>query len=149
MIRSVMQSPVGAVTVFSDGEAIVGIRFGNLGGDEPDAVISEAIRQLGEYFDGKRKSFELPLKPCGTPFQESVWRALRDIPYGETRAYGDIAKSVGNEKACRAVGMANNKNPIAIVIPCHRVIGADGSLTGYAAGTDIKKFLLELENNNK
>ena len=149
MIRSVMQSPVGALTVCSDGGAIIGIRFGNLGDDEPDAVISEAIRQLGEYFDGKRKSFELPLKPCGTPFQKSVWRALSDIPYGETRAYGDIAKSVGNEKACRAVGMANNKNPIAIVIPCHRVIGADGSLTGYAAGTDIKKFLLELENNNK
>lgn len=149
MIRSVMQSPVGAVTVFSDGEAITEIRFGDFGGDEPDAVITQAIKQLGEYFEGKRKSFELPLKPCGTPFQKSVWSALRDIPYGETRNYGDIAKSVGNEKACRAVGMANNKNPIAIVIPCHRVIGADGSLTGYAAGLDIKKYLLDMENNNK
>lgn len=104
-----------------------------------------AYTQLTEYFEGKRKEFTLPLAPEGTEFRKKVWKALCDIPYGETRSYGDIAKAVGNPKASRAVGGANNKNPIIIVIPCHRVIGADGSLTGYACGIEIKKRLLELE----
>lgn len=149
MISCTMKSPVGDITVESSGEAITKIKLGSYGTDTPDALILEAFRQLNEYFDGKRKSFELPLKPAGTEFQQRVWSALCDIPYGQTRSYGDIAKATGNEKACRAVGMANNKNPVAIVIPCHRVIGSGGALTGYAAGLKVKKYLLELENNNK
>jgi len=110
-------------------------------------LIKNAAKQLDEYFSKKRKIFELPLSLNGTEFQVKVWKALQTIPYGETWSYGELAKVVGNSKASRAVGMANNKNPIAIIIPCHRVIGADGSLTGYAGGLDIKKVLLELEEN--
>ncbi len=109
-------------------------------------LIQEAAKQLKEYLKGKRKAFDLPLAPEGTPFQKAVWQALTGIPYGETRTYREIAETAGKPKACRAVGMANNKNPIAILIPCHRVIGADGKLTGYAGGLDIKEKLLGLEN---
>jgi methylated-DNA-[protein]-cysteine S-methyltransferase len=108
-------------------------------------LIRKAAKQLNEYLAGRRKTFELPLDPEGTPFQKAVWKTLTGIPYGESRTYKDIAETVGNPKACRAVGMANNKNPIAILIPCHRVIGAGGKLVGYAGGLDIKKKLLELE----
>lgn len=108
-------------------------------------VLKEAGKQLKEYFDGKRKSFSLPLTPEGTPFMKSVWKSLEKIPYGETRSYKDIAIACGSNKAYRAVGMANNKNPIAIIIPCHRVIGADKKLVGYGGGLDIKEFLLKLE----
>ena len=109
-------------------------------------IISRAAEMLYEYFDRKRKSFdELPLSPEGTAFQKRVWDALLTIPYGETRTYKEQAVIVGNEKACRAVGAANGKNPISIIIPCHRVIGSDGSLTGYAGGMDIKRALLTLE----
>jgi len=107
----------------------------------------EAVRQLEAYFSGKLKSFDLRLAPEGTEFQKSVWRALCKIPYGETRTYKDIAESIGNPKAYRAVGLANNRNPISIIIPCHRVIGSNGKLTGYACGLDIKAFLLNLEQN--
>ena len=100
-------------------------------------LLREAAKQLNEYLAGKRKVFDLPLDPEGTQFQKAVWKALTGIPFGETRTYRNIAESVGNPKACRAVGMANNKNPIAILIPCHRVIGADGKLVGYAGGLDI------------
>lgn len=110
-------------------------------------LLKEAIKQLNEYFDGKRKEFDLPLAPKGTEFQKKVWNALKKIPFGETRSYGEIAKLIGNEKASRAVGMANNKNPIMIIIPCHRVIGANGKLVGYAGGIDIKEKLLNLEKN--
>jgi methylated-DNA-[protein]-cysteine S-methyltransferase len=106
---------------------------------------SNAIRQLNEYLAGKRKTFTVPLHFMGTPFQLKVWDELRRIPYGETRSYGELAGRVGNLKAQRAVGMANNKNPIAILVPCHRVIGKDGSLTGYAGGLELKRRLLELE----
>ncbi|QOX64762.1 methylated-DNA--[protein]-cysteine S-methyltransferase [Anoxybacterium hadale] len=109
------------------------------------AVLTEAAKQLKEYFDGQRKEFELPLAPAGTEFMQRVWNALLQIPYGETRSYKQIAKMAGNEKACRAVGMANNRNPISIFIPCHRVIGANGALVGYGGGLDKKIFLLELE----
>ena len=110
------------------------------------AALSEsAIEQLNEYFTGKRKDFDLPLAPSGTHFQQKVWAQLQKIPYGQTRSYKDIAQSVGSPKGFRAVGMANNKNPIAIVIPCHRVIGADGSLVGYGGGLDMKQSLLDLE----
>lgn len=111
-------------------------------------TIKQAILQLNEYLNGQRKFFQLNLKPKGTEFQKKVWEALKNIPYGETRTYKQIAEAIENPKACRAVGMANNKNPIFIVIPCHRVIGADGSLTGYGAGLPIKEKLLNLEENN-
>ena len=112
-------------------------------------TIRECGRQLKEYFLGKRKDFDIPLYMEGTPFQMRVWEVLKKIPYGETRTYGQIAAEAGNPKAARAVGGANNKNPIGIIVPCHRVIGANGSLIGYAAGTDIKNYLLKLEKKNK
>jgi methylated-DNA-[protein]-cysteine S-methyltransferase len=108
-------------------------------------VIREAWNQLDEYFNGRRKSFDLPLAPSGTDFMKNVWSCLCNIPYGQTRSYREIAEAAGNSKACRAVGMANNKNPIPIFIPCHRVIGTNGSLTGYRGGVEAKQKLLELE----
>lgn len=108
-----------------------------------------AGNQLKEYFAGERKKFSLPLQPEGTPFQKKVWDALLTIPYGETRSYKEIAIQIGNEKACRAVGMANHNNPVGIVIPCHRVVGSSGKLTGYAGGLDKKEYLLELERKNR
>lgn len=116
--------------------------------DEKDihsALSDKVFIQLQEYLSGKRKSFEFPYELHGTPFQKKVWNALSEIPYGETRTYGEIAKAVGNPKACRAVGMANHNNPMTIVVPCHRVIGANGKLTGYGGGLDMKEYLLELE----
>jgi methylated-DNA-[protein]-cysteine S-methyltransferase len=111
-------------------------------------LLKKASIQLQEYLDGKRKTFDLPLAPQGTEFQQNVWKALQEVPYGKTYSYKDIAENIGNIKACRAVGMANNKNPILILIPCHRVIGSNGKLVGYAAGLDIKEKLLELEKQN-
>jgi methylated-DNA-[protein]-cysteine S-methyltransferase len=114
-----------------------------------DPVIQQAIQQLSEYFTGKRTSFELPLSTPGTEFQKKVWEALQQIPYGKTISYAQLAQAVGNPKACRAVGSANGKNPVAIVIPCHRVIASDGTLGGYAYGLEVKKELLELEKLNE
>ncbi len=111
-------------------------------------LLKEAARQLEEYLDGKLKSFNLPLAPEGTDFQQTVWAALREIPYGETRSYKEVAETIGRPKASRAVGTANNKNPILIITPCHRVIGADGKLVGYAAGLGVKEKLLEMEKTN-
>ena len=108
-------------------------------------LVKEAYRQLSEYLKGERKAFDLPLRPRGTDFQKQVWRALCDIPYGETRTYKQIAEAIGNPKAVRAVGMANNRNPITIIVPCHRVIGANGKLVGYGGGLEMKEFLLRLE----
>jgi methylated-DNA-[protein]-cysteine S-methyltransferase len=108
----------------------------------------KAAEQLREYFDGKLKVFDLPIAPVGTEFQIRCWEALLQVPYGETRSYGDIARAAGSPKGFRAVGMANNRNPIAIIIPCHRIIGSDGKLVGYGGGLDIKVFLLELERKN-
>lgn len=108
-------------------------------------LLEEAERQLQEYFAGRLQHFDLPLYPQGTEFQKKVWKALMSIPYGETRSYGEIAKQIGKEKAVRAVGGANHVNPISIVIPCHRVIGKNGSLTGYGGGLKIKETLLTLE----
>jgi methylated-DNA-[protein]-cysteine S-methyltransferase len=116
--------------------------------DDPKGAASrfgEVRRQLDEYFAGRRRSFELELAPVGTPFQLEVWRTLREIPYGETRSYGEIARRLGRPESSRAVGAANGANPIPIVIPCHRVIGADGSLTGFGGGLAIKALLLDLE----
>lgn len=112
-------------------------------------LLVKAKNELEEYFEGKRKEFDLPLNQEGTEFQKKVWNALSKIPYGEKRTYKEIAKMIGNEKASRAVGMANNKNNIPIIIPCHRVIGSNGKLVGYALGLDMKQYLLDLEIKNK
>ena len=112
-------------------------------------LLQETVKQLGEYFRGERTAFTLPLCLEGTDFQQRAWAALQTIPYGETRSYGQLAAQLGNPKACRAVGGANNKNPVMILVPCHRVIGADGSLTGFAGGLEVKKYLLELEKRTK
>jgi methylated-DNA-[protein]-cysteine S-methyltransferase len=108
-------------------------------------VLSRHIKELEEYFSGKRRVFDLPVCPKGTEFQKKVWEALRAIPYGETQSYGEIAEALGGKRFSRAVGAANRKNPILILIPCHRVIGANGALTGFAAGLDLKAALLKLE----
>jgi methylated-DNA-[protein]-cysteine S-methyltransferase len=111
-------------------------------------LIKKTANQLDEYFNKKRKEFDIPFKLDGTDFQKKVWNALLNIPYGETRSYGEIVVVIGNPKASRSVGMANNRNPLPIIVPCHRVIGHDGSLTGYAGGLDLKKALLDLEAGN-
>lgn len=113
--------------------------------EKETSLIAEAVSQLSAYFEGRLKTFDLPLDMSGTPFRMKTWEALKTIPYGETRSYGDIARQIGQPKACRAVGMANHNNPVAIVVPCHRVIGSDGSLTGYGGGLPIKRQLLDLE----
>ena len=110
-------------------------------------LIKKDYLQLTEYLNGERRTFDLPLNPQGTDFQKRVWKALCEIPYGETRSYKQIAEAIGNPKAVRAVGMANNRNPLLVVVPCHRVIGSDGKLVGYAAGLDKKAFLLGMEND--
>lgn len=143
-------SPVGILRISADEEGITSIQLNaerhKDTGESP--ILAEAVRQLDEYFNGIRKTFDLPLSLSGTEFQRRVWQVLCEIPYGETCTYGQIAAVTGNPKASRAVGSANNRNPIAIVIPCHRVVGANGSLTGYAGGLDIKEYLLELEKRN-
>jgi methylated-DNA-[protein]-cysteine S-methyltransferase len=144
---------VGRIRIEEDGTSITKLDFISTDDEEEitekneTALLREAIKQLEEYFEGKRKSFDLPLNLEGTEFQKKVWNALKEIPYGETRSYGEIAKVIGNEKAARAVGMANNRNPISIIIPCHRVIGASGKLVGYGGGLHIKEKLLEVEKN--
>lgn len=115
---------------------------------EETKIIKDAYKQLQEYFSGKRKEFSLPLDPSGTEFMKKVWKELEEIPYGETRSYKDISEKVNHKKAYRAVGLANNRNPIPIFIPCHRVIGADKKLVGYGGGLDIKKKLLKIEGIN-
>ena len=144
--RIQMSSPIGTIAIAETDGAITHVLFGECGeAGEKTELLSEAERQFSEYFAGTRRAFELPLNPSGTPFQKEVWRALSEIPYGETRSYAEIARAVGRDKAFRAVGMANHNNPISIIIPCHRVIGADGALTGYGGGLEKKRFLLRLE----
>lgn len=149
MNHYVYAMPQGRMTIVDGGGAVVRIGFGVLDVEgsalSPTALTNEAATQLMEYFAGKRRTFSLPLAPKGTPFQKEVWQALPSIPYGQTRSYADIAAQVGRPKAYRAVGMANNRNPIPIVIPCHRVVGSSGDMVGYAYGTKIKRYLLELE----
>ena len=154
MERSVrLDTPVGPVTVTATERAVTAVRFGAAGpavgqaGDLPP-VLRQAVEELREYFAGERREFTLPLAPAGTPFQQQVWTALREIPYGATCSYRRIAERIGRPKACRAVGMANNRNPIAIVVPCHRVVGASGAVVGYAAGLEVKEKLLALESMN-
>lgn len=145
-----LNTPVGIICIEENGEAVTALYFDRDFQAEfikapKTALLQEASNQLTEYFQGKRKEFTLPLSPQGTEFQKRVWKALCTIPYGETRSYGEIAAQIGQPKAARAVGGANNKNPIMIFIPCHRVIGADGSLTGFGGGIEAKKYLLDLE----
>lgn len=146
------ESPIETLTLTSEGENLIGLDFGKVqkeGKEEKTKVIQDAIDQLEEYFQGKRKHFDLPLKFYGTEFQKKCWNALITIPYGETRSYKDISEIVNCPKGYRAVGLANNKNPIAIIAPCHRVIGSDGKLVGFGGGLDKKEFLLNLEKKNK
>ena len=146
---------IGKLTITEEDGFITNIDFDN--GDfiagkssfEETPLIKRAYSQLVEYFGGKRESFDLPLKTGGTKFQSSCWRKFVEIPYGETRSYKEIAEAVGSPKACRAVGMAANRNPIGIVIPCHRIVGSDGSLVGFGGGLSVKEYLLALEAKDK
>jgi len=146
-----VNSPIGKLLIAGDDSAIRLISFPNRAEVEPGwiatstGVLDNAARQLREYFDGRRVEFDLPLAPEGTAFQRDVWQKLCEIPYGSTISYGELARRVGNPKASRAVGAANGQNPIPIVIPCHRVIGSNGSLTGFGGGIDMKRRLLDFE----
>jgi methylated-DNA-[protein]-cysteine S-methyltransferase len=156
MYYCIVKSPIGPILLAGDEEGLKHVNFMKgkkkieVSDDwvENEEFFREISGQLEAYFSGKLKSFDVKLAAEGTEFQKSVWKALCEIPYGETRSYKDIAVSIGKPKAYRAVGLANNRNPIAIIVPCHRVIGADGKLTGYAGGLDVKEFLLKLEENN-
>lgn len=142
-------SPVGRLTLASCNGKLTHLLFGeHFAETETDAVIESALQQLREYFSGQRRTFDLPLHADGTDFQRDVWAALQAIPYGKTASYSDIARAIGRPKACRAVGQANHVNPISIIIPCHRVVGANGNLTGYGGGMAIKTALLSLESGN-
>ncbi len=146
-----LKSPLGPLVLTSSGKAITGLYTpahswqAKKKGIRNPRLFKRAVQQLNEYFKGKRRQFDLPLAPEGTPFQKRVWKALQTIRCGETKSYGQIAKSVKNSKASRAVGAANRENPICIIVPCHRVIGADGKLTGYAGGLKAKQWLLRHE----
>lgn len=147
------KSPLGYLEIKAQDGALVSVGFVNSipspNRQRLSSLLNKACQQLDEYFAGKRKNFNLPLEPLGTSFQQEVWQELQNIEYGKTKTYAEIACQIGKPKACRAVGQANNKNPIAIIIPCHRVIGKSGKLTGYAAGLEIKQKLLLLEQENK
>ena len=148
MRYAVIDSPLGSLTLASTDKGLASVHFGAdvpASGIIDESANREVIQQLQEYFDGNRVRFDLPLDVQGTPFQMAVWDELRKIPYGATCSYGEIARALGKPGAARAVGMANHENPIAVVVPCHRVVGADGSLTGYAGGLHIKEKLLALE----
>lgn len=145
---AIYHAPVGELVITYQDGAVIALKRADataLPEDAPNTLTEVVCRQLDEYFAGTRTTFDFPLRLQGTAFQEKVWAALRDIPYGETRSYQQIAQAIGQPKACRAVGMANHRNPIYIVVPCHRVVGANGALTGYGGGLDMKKALLELE----
>lgn len=143
-------SPVGVLEICSDGNSITAIRFSNsniaeVQSESDDIIIKNCTKQLIEYFRGDLKVFDIPISPRGTDFQRKVWDKVLEIPFGETNSYGRIAIALGDAKLNRAVGLANGANPIPIIIPCHRIIGGDGSLTGYAGGLDRKKWLLNHE----
>jgi methylated-DNA-[protein]-cysteine S-methyltransferase len=148
-----MESPIGELLLVGDGDTLSGLYMQDgrkpkriaTNWNESGAPFADVKRQLEEYFGGERTSFDVSLAPEGAPFEREVWRALEEIPYGETVSYGEIARRVGQPTAARAVGTANGRNPIAVIVPCHRVIGADGSLTGYGGGLERKRLLLELE----
>lgn len=153
-----IDTPIGALRIAGDESGLREIAFAHRAGEPPadwieapeppDDLLARATTQLREYFAGRRREFDLPLAPETTPFQARVLAELVRVPYGETMSYGELARRLGNPAASRAVGMANGRNPIPIVIPCHRVIGADGKLTGYGGGLEIKRQLLELESRS-
>ena len=155
-VFKVVDSPVRKLTLVATDDGLAAILWENdrpsrvrlniEAEDDRHPVLVETARQLGEYFAGERNAFALPLDLAGTAFQRKVWNALLTIPFGETRSYGQIAKQIGRPSAVRAVGAANGRNPVSIVVPCHRVIGSNGSLTGFAGGLDVKSRLLRLEN---
>lgn len=159
--HSMIDSPVGPLALVTDGEALTGVfmaehrhaatdrRGEAVALGDAAAVVRRAAEQLGEYFVGDRRTFDLPLAPEGTAFQQRVWAALQEIPYGETWSYGQLAAHLGSPGASRAVGLANGRNPISIIVPCHRVIGADGSMTGYGGGVPRKEHLLALERGEQ
>ena len=144
-------SPIGTLKLWSDGRSLRAIEFEGQHTDgagraaPADAALRRCHQQLAEYFRGERRHFDLPLAAAGTPFQREVWLALRQIPYGQVRSYRELAVTIGRPRAVRAVGAANGRNPLPVVVPCHRVIGSDGSLTGFAGGLALKRSLLELE----
>jgi methylated-DNA-[protein]-cysteine S-methyltransferase len=150
-----MESPVGKLNLVASDKGLVAIlwendsprrvRLSELVANEQHPVLVETERQLGEYFAGKRKTFSVPLDMRGTRFQKNVWESLLAIPFGETRSYAHLAQQLGNPRATRAVGAANGRNPVSIIVPCHRVIGSSGKLTGFAGGLDVKAHLLSLE----
>ncbi len=152
--HTTMDSPIGELLIAGDDTGALThlhmqdgrTRLAPAPGSTPDAArLADAVAQLREYFAGARRAFELALAPAGHAFEQRVWMALREIPYGETRSYGEIARAIGAPGAARAVGLANGRNPIAVIVPCHRVIGADGSLTGFGGGLPNKRRLLDLE----
>ena len=155
MLYTEMKSPLGTLLLTAEDGALTGVHFPGQKHDRPrqphwkraddDALLAAARAQLAEYLDGRRSAFELPLAPRGTPFQQAVWQALLAVPFGTTSTYGQVAVAIGRPTAVRAVGAAVGANPIGIIVPCHRIIGRDGSLTGYAGGLDRKVKLLALE----
>ena len=154
MYQTYMESPVGRLLLAGDEETLQVVSFEKDKAGPADLphrgspLLRNTVEQLKAYFAGDLRKFDLPLKMEGTPFQLSVWRALQDIPYGETTSYGELARRVGTPKGSRAIGLANGSNPIAIVVPCHRVIGSNGKLTGYGGGLDNKETLLALERKH-
>jgi methylated-DNA-[protein]-cysteine S-methyltransferase len=153
MSKNIYKSPIGNLQIEDDGNNITSIEFitnsDERGLENTAKNVTKLFEQLDEYFSGKRRGFSISYNLDGTDFQKRVWKALEQIPYGETKSYKDIATAIGNRRASRAVGTACKKNPLPIIIPCHRVIGSDGSLTGFGGGLNMKSWLLEHENNNK
>ena len=146
MYQDYFESPIGLIEIRANDSAVTALDFcKQRGATVPHPLLEKAIEQLSEYFKGERQLFDLKIETNGTAFQNSVWRELLNIPYGHTCSYFDIAQKIGNPKAVRAVGAANGKNPIALIVPCHRVIGSNGTLTGYAGGLDRKAWLLQHE----
>jgi methylated-DNA-[protein]-cysteine S-methyltransferase len=156
-ITTTIDSPIGELTLTADGRLLTGVHMHEqrhlpripAGSQRDDGGLAHVVAQLEAYFAGELTDFELPMRMHGTEFQQRVWASLCEIPYGETISYGELARWVGNPKASRAVGLANGRNPVAIIVPCHRVIGADGSLTGYGGGLDRKVWLLEHEASHR
>ena len=145
---TIMDTPVGELLLAATDDGLSGVQFAPHRppqGQRDDDALGDVVAQFAEYFDGRRTTFDVTLAPAGTPFQRAVWSAIATIPYGETVSYGSIAAGIGKPSASRAVGMATGRNPIVIIIPCHRVVGADGSLTGFGGGLDRKTLLLDLE----
>jgi methylated-DNA-[protein]-cysteine S-methyltransferase len=151
MMHSYLPSPIGDLLLIGDGTHLTGlytaehVRMPTELGVRSDREFAEVRSQLAEYFAGERADFSVPLKPAGTPFQQRVWQRLREIPLGQTSSYGELAADIGQPTAVRAVGMANGRNPISIIVPCHRVVGSTGALTGYAGGLAAKRWLLDHE----